>query len=223
MIEVNIDLTKLWAVSHLAAKTDVRYYLCGVGVEGTRHYTRLAATNGHILGMHAQALPPDFENKGCDFEEFIIPNEVIAQCKPVKSQPNIGTVLIKEVFDPEGREYVLRLWNGTLIPFVPVTGQFPNIRRVVPVGSAKLPKGANYAGGGAQFDPAYLALFVKVAKLLGDKDERIQMLFAGADKAIRIAIKDPGFIGVLMPQQASDQIDFEQPAWPDKGAEDAHP
>lgn len=225
-LEINVDTAKLYALAHLCAKADVRYYLCGVNVEATRTQTRLAATNGHIMGLHARAIPPDFDNKGVAFETVIVPRDLIERCKPVKGQPTIATILIERTpqIDPDeegnvvyNSTYQMRMWDGALFPFEPCVGKFPAIRRVIPQGAPKLAKGVTYGGVGAQFNPEYLALFVKVAKLLGDRDARIQMLFNGANASIRIACADNGFIGVLMPQVPSDSIDFDQPRWPDEG------
>lgn len=226
-MEIHIDLAKLQALQLLAGQNDVRPYLNGVYVEATATQTRLAATNGHIMGLHLQAIPPDFANKGVEWETLILPNEVIAKCKLQKGVSNIGTVLIDQTANPkwgagiEGEPltinaYTLRLWDGTLIPFKPCDGKFPDFRRVIPAASAT-------QGEGAQFNPAYLAQFVKAVKLLGDRDARIQMQF-NAEGPIRIACKDPAFIGVLMPQKAmlpKDGISFDQPTWPAAGADHA--
>lgn len=220
--EANIDLVKLQAIALFAAKADVRYYLNGVYVEATSSCTRLAATNGRIMGLHAKAIPADFTNTGTGFETFILPADVIAQCKPAKGLPNIGTVLVKEVFDPVGREYIMRLWNGVLIPFVPVAGNFPDLRRVIPVQGLN---GVVPDAPGAQFNADYLATFVKANKILGERDYSgtdLRITWAGEDNPMRIHFPDPHFIGVMMGKRETTSRPFKKnfDRWPDRGADE---
>lgn len=227
MIEINIDGTKLAAIALLASKNDTRFYLNGVYVEATATQTRLAATNGYYLGMHAKCNPLD-ANAGCEWETLILPPDLVAKCKPHKGTAvDICTVLIDERLSgdtSEGdqtrtRTYTMRLWDGTLIPFQPVQGVFPDIRRVVSNGTGD--------GLGAQFSPEYLMLFAKVAKALGDKNAGVGIGWNGPVGSMSIHVKDDGFAGVLMPVRKlwddvptdSDGYALRTTKWPEKGAD----
>lgn len=208
-IAINIDGRKLAAIAILAAKADVRYYLTGVYVEATATQTRLAATNGRYLGMHGKCNPLD-DNEGCEWETLILPPDVIAKCKPVKNTPSICTVLIggPQIGNLK-RIYTMRLWDGTLIPFDPIDGVFPDLRRVVPAMSP--------SGIGVQLNPEYLGLFVKVNKALGAKTPHfISLGFDGPEERVGVSLIDPDFVGVIMSMRG-DYVRGN--VWPDKGAD----
>jgi DNA polymerase III sliding clamp (beta) subunit (PCNA family) len=199
-IEINLDLTKLHAVALFAAKNGVRPYLNGVQVLATPTSTRLAATSGHSAGMHVKALPPDMENT--DTASVILPNELLAKCKPVRGAVNFATIMIG---DPHP-SWHLRLWDGALLPFAPLEGKFPDLGRIIPreqsvTGMAPL---------GINID--LLEPFAKAAKMLGDKAELVAFSWCGADKATRVHLTDPGFIGVVMGRQNMDDM-FTYTEW----------
>jgi DNA polymerase III sliding clamp (beta) subunit (PCNA family) len=192
MIEINIDLTKLHAVALFAAKNDARPYLNAVQVLATPTSTRLAATSGLSAGLHVKALPPDMENIGT--ATLILPNELIAKCKPARGAVNFATILIEDT------ACTLRLWDGTRIPFVPLESKFPDLGRIIPREQAVTgiaPLGLNIA---------LLESFAKAAKMLGDQSQLVAFSWCGIDKATRVHLKDPGFIGVVMGRHSMEDM-----------------
>lgn len=221
MIEINIDSKKLAAIALLASKADVRHYLNGVYVEATATQTRLAATNGHYLGLHAKCNPLDY-NAWCEWEALVIPNDVIAKLgKPSKTVSAICTVLIDTPNPFEGstkeadtKKYTLRTWDGVLIPFIPIDGKFPDLRRIVPKGSA--------SGVAVQVDAEYLTLFAKVNKTLGAAKPGFLSIGHHGDNMqgkVTIKLSDPYFVGVLMGVRNDEALHQTVLHWPDAGAD----
>ena len=71
-MQFSIKQSQLKAMLNLAAKQDIRFYLCGVFVEFNQQTTRLVATCGHKLGVfnhHSE------NNQGAG--SLIIPRSVI--------------------------------------------------------------------------------------------------------------------------------------------------
>lgn len=199
MFEVNIDLKKLIAINLLAAEPkDGRPHLCGVYVEATPTKTRIAATNGAMAGLHANANPLETNTVSKEtVTQFIIPSELIERLKPGKEVAPVCTVLI------DATDYTLRLWDGTRMPFKPVDGVYPDLRRVVPTEPA--------SGEACNFNVDMLATFMKVNKgMTGTKfPGSMELGFRGERNALTIKFPlESGFVGLLMPR-ASKAGDIE--------------
>lgn len=225
MISIHIDTVKLTAIALFAPKADIRRYLNGVYVEATSGHTRLAATDGLMMALHSHALPDaSFKNDGVEWETLILPLDAVAFCKPAKGMPNIATVLIERTArqginanddDALDMRYTLRLWDGRSMPFVPVPGKFPDLRRVIPQAMAD-------GAPGAQFNADMLNVFVKANKMLGEGTwggTNLRITWGGPSTALRIHLKDPHFIGVLMPRTDAASSPFEKnfDRWPAMG------
>lgn len=198
MTEINIDTDRLKAMRILAATGDIRYYLNGVCVEATASETRLLATDGSVAGFLRRCNPVD--NVNVEYEEFIIPNAVIDALPKNKGTQPIATVLIDkykgDTEEASGAGYTLRLWNGTLIPFQPEAGVFPDLRRVLPMSEGN--------GAGAQIDAELYMRFAKVNKALGSKEAgRVTLCHNGPENAMRVRLGSDDFVGVLMPWRAT--------------------
>lgn len=210
-IIIKINAKKLSAVALLAAKQDIRYYLCGVYVEATAAETRLAATNGHYAGLlrHANMEP----NEGVDWQTLIIPNEIVERVVAANKKIPRGFEPHCNVVIDGG--YSMHLWDQTVIPFKPLEGTFPDIRRITPVG-----KRSEIA---TAFDVDYMALFAKVNKALGAKHPTyINMGFNGPGEKIAITFGDEqrDFIGILMPIRSYACV---IKPWPHIGADAVEP
>lgn len=188
MIEIHLDTVKLWAMHLLAGQQDMRPFLNGVRIEANASETRMVATNGHIAGWLRQAGVDGAQNVCDGVMAFTVPNDIIERMKPGKVAVPAATVLI----DVEGA-YRMRLWDGTLIPFTPAAGTYPDHSRIRPQGETN--------GIGCQLNGEYLELFAKVNKLLtGARFPRsLQITFNGPTTAARVQFENyPAFFGVIM-------------------------
>lgn len=159
----------LQAMSILASKKDVRYYLNGVYVIGTADKVRFVATDGHILGLYLnEDLLPD-ENF-----DLIIPNEIIAKLEKNKEH---------ELSFVEGK------WQIDNLIFTPIDGKFPDYQRVLPR--------TEMTNEVAQFNPDFIARFQKVGKMLV-KNAVPTIAHNGTGSAL-VDIGLPNFVGVMMP------------------------
>jgi len=186
--QFTVSINALKGLDLLAGKQDIRYYLNGVNVEFSESCTRLVATNGHILGI--ENLTQNLVNTGAG--SLIIPSDIIKALKPVSKNADI--VQIKQIPNPYGSS--AKYWEidnyGTKITFCAVEGKFPDYARVV--------SGAKTSGQAAQYNPDYLATFLKAAKLLtGAKTPQIELMQNGQSSALINIVGLTSFIGVIMP------------------------
>lgn len=77
-------------------------------------------------------------------------------------------------------------------------GNFPDWRRVMPKASESTEHHAIAVSG------VYMSDFGKAAKLLGDKLQFVRMESTGKGAPIRITLREPSFMGVLMPMRDLD-------------------
>jgi DNA polymerase-3 subunit beta len=180
--QFTVSINALKGLDLLAGKSDIRYYLNGVNVEFSESCTRLVATNGHILGI--ENLTQNLVNTGAG--SLIIPSDIIKALKPVSK--NYDIVQIKQL---DYAHYEIDNY-GTKITFCAVEGKFPDYARVV--------SGAKTSGQAAQYNPDYLATFLKAAKLLtGAKTPQIELMQNGHSSALINIVGLTSFIGVIMP------------------------
>jgi DNA polymerase-3 subunit beta len=186
--QFTISINALKGLDLLAGKSDIRYYLNGVNVEFSESCTRLVATNGHILGV--ENLTQNLVNTGAG--SLIIPSDIIKALKPVGKNADI--VQIKEISNPYGS--CGKYWEidnyGVKTTFAGIEGKFPDYARVI--------SGAKTTGQAAQYNPDYLATFLKAAKLLtGAKTPEIEIMQNGHSAALINIVGLASFIGVIMP------------------------
>ena len=180
--QFTVSINALKGLDLLAGKSDIRYYLNGVNVEFSESCTRLVATNGHILGI--ENLTQNLVNTGAG--SLIIPSDIIKALKPVSKNADI--VQIKQI---DATHYEIDNY-GTKITFCAIEGKFPDYARVV--------SGAKTSGQAAQYNPDYLATFLKAAKLLtGAKTPEIEIMQNGHSAALINITGLASFIGVIMP------------------------
>jgi DNA polymerase-3 subunit beta len=182
--QFTISINALKGLDLLAGKQDIRYYLNGVNVEFNETTTRLVATNGHVLAI--QNLTQNLVNTGAG--SLIIPSDIIKALKPVSKNADIVQIKQTDAGHWEIDNY------GTKITFTALEGKFPDYARVV--------SGAKTSGLAAQYNPDYLATFLKAAKLLtGAKTPQIELMQNGQSSALINIIGLSGFIGVTMPMK----------------------
>ena len=178
MKAILIPVNVLKAMSILASKKDVRYYLNGVLVEANDQHTRLVATDGHILGVYQS---PETAHNDEAFS-IIIPNEIIAK---LDKKDNFLSN------DEKGN------WSIDGISFVPVDGKFPDYQRVLPR--------AEMTNEVAQFNPDFIVRFQKVGKLLA-KNAVPTIAHNGIGSAL-VDIGLPNFVGVMMPMRTEKPLE----------------
>jgi DNA polymerase-3 subunit beta len=180
--QFTVSINALKGLDLLAGKQDIRYYLNGVNVEFSEKCTRLVATNGHVLGI--ENLTQNLVNTGAG--SLIIPSDIIKALKPVSKNADIVQIKQIDTGHWEIDNY------GTKITFCAVEGKFPDYARVV--------SGAKTSGQAAQYNPDYLATFLKAAKLLtGAKTPEIEVMQNGHSAALINIVGLASFIGVIMP------------------------
>ena len=179
---MNLNIRLLKAAALAASKEQTRYYLNGVAVQAGPRGSFLVATDGHRLLAFRQSAddtPP---------VDIIIPADVIAG---IKLNKHVDDATLTRESDTHWRiEYC-----GTAISFAPIDGTFPDWRRVVP---------KETTGELAQFDPAYVGDFAKVAKALGTNAKAgVKISHNGGGPALVTFGDDIDGFGVLMPTRAN--------------------
>lgn len=172
-MRIILNTNVLQAMSILASKNDVRYYLNGVHIEATEKHLRFVATDGHILGIYQQEWTPDNLLDGEAFS-ITIPSEVISKAN--KKLPN---VLVCE----EGK------WQLDNLLFTPIDAKYPDYQRVLPR--------ADISNEVAQFNPDFIARFQKVGKALAKN--AVPVIAHNGTNSSLVDIGLPYFIGVMMP------------------------
>lgn len=161
----------LKAMSVLACKQDIRYYLNGVLVESNKNHTRLVATDGHLLGIYQIS---ETAHDDRDFS-IIIPNEIIAK---LDKKDNFLSCV-------DGK------WDIDGISFAPVDGKYPDYMRVLPAKPV--------SGETAQYNPELITRFVKCSKLLGGS-KYPAIAYNGQSSAL-VDIGIDKFLGIVMPMR----------------------
>ena len=180
-MQFTIKQSQLKAMLNLAAKQDIRFYLCGVFVEFNQTTTRLVATCGHKLGVLNH---PSEDNQGAG--SLIIPRDVI------ENLPKAGK------FDPEltiSSEDKEGFWKisaaGTQTIFGQIDGRFPDYRRVCDFKTS---------GEAANFNYEYMVQFLKVQHALsGSKTCTVNLYQNGTSGALVTLAGVDNFAGVIMP------------------------
>jgi DNA polymerase-3 subunit beta len=173
----------LKAMAVLASKQDIRYYLNGVLVESNGAYTRLVATDGHLLGIY-QIKETAHEDKAFS---IIIPNEIIAKLD--KRDNFLST-------NEHGN------WVIDGINFTPVDGKFPDYMRVLPTKPA--------TGEASQFNPELITRFVKCSKLLNGS--KLPTISHNGESSAFVDIGIDRFVGIVMPMRNPVTL-RETPSW----------
>ena len=171
MKAILLPMNSLKAMSVLASKQDIRYYLNGVLIESNKSYTRMIATDGHLLGIY------QIKETAHNDEEFsiIVPNEIIAKL--------------------DKRDNFLSCENGKWsidgMAFTPVDGKFPDYMRVLPTKPA--------TGESAQFNPELITRFAKCSKLLNGTKNPVIAHNGGSSALVDLGLDR--FVGVVMPMR----------------------
>ena len=203
---LTINARALKAAAICASTEETRFYLNGVNVETDAAGHTLTATDGHRLialrhahfGEHRR--PDDMV-----VPSFILPLHMIAKLKIGKRAPDYATL----TYD-DGK--LALSFDGLTIAGEAIQGTFPAARRVA--------YGAFHsedAGKPAQFNPAYIGDFGKVAEILkGSKPQSLTVLPNGLNPALIDfgPVEGVEAFGVLMPVRTSPSTLLgPMPAW----------
>jgi hypothetical protein len=180
-MEINVRYLKAAAI--VASKEETRYYLKGVAVQANEKGAFLIATDGHRLLAFRQT----GACYGGEPINIIIPSDIIAGLKVNKH------VEIAELTQDSDNKWRLE-YCGTSIVFAPIDGTFPDWRRIVP---------KETTGETAQFDPAYIGDFAKIAKALGCGGHCVKIAHNGGSPALVTFGDDIDGTGVIMPTRAN--------------------
>jgi DNA polymerase-3 subunit beta len=206
IITLTINARALKAAAICASTEETRFYLNGVNIETDAAGHTLTATDGHRLIAIRQAHAADNTTTEC--QSFILPLHMIAKLKIGKRAPDYATL----TYD-DGK--LALSFDGLTVAGEAIQGTFPAARRVA--------YGVFHnedAGKPAQFNPAYVGDFGKIAEVLtGTKPKAIQIITNGGNPALVdfIGSKDASGVegfGVLMPVRTSPSTLLgPMPAW----------
>jgi DNA polymerase III subunit beta len=180
-MELNLKLVK--AAALVTSKEETRYYLKGVAVQADAKGSYLIATDGHRLLAFCQSR----ECYGGEPVNIIIPADILAGIKLNKH------VEIAELTQESENRWRIE-YCGTAVTFAPIDGTFPDWRRIVP---------KETSGETAQFNPAYVGDFAKVAKALGRGEPCVKMAHNGQGLALVTFGDDIDGFALLMPTRAN--------------------
>jgi DNA polymerase-3 subunit beta len=181
---MQINVNYLKAAAIVASKEAVRYYLNGVAIQANDKGVFIVATDGHRACVFRQS------KTGTPLD-IIIP---LAAINALKTKED--TVELRKINDVQ---YMI----GN-IAFEPIDGTFPDWRRIVP---------KETSGEIAQFDPAYVGDFAKVAKAL-NKGASVLISHNGYSASLVSFGPDVDGFGLLMPKMRHGQVVVNTaPSW----------
>jgi len=200
-IKLSIPRNYLCAVSLFAAIKDVRFYLNAVCLEIGAKESRLIATNGHVCAvMKFEAEVEGFVSP----KQFIIPLEQAKKIR-IAGKGHVGpiNIVIEPVNEPSPEQFASLADGDSVTRFKLIDAKFPDYRRIFPK-SIDTPETA-------QFDPGYLMLFQKAAKILGKVDSVTPYVIHNGGSIASVSIGHDDFAGVIMPVRAAGRTDL--PRW----------
>jgi DNA polymerase-3 subunit beta len=184
-MDIQFDLTvnELKAFNLIANYKDAtRYYLQGINVQYLPETDKLCfvVTDGHRMMFKVISAP---EHMTSDFQSFIIPAATIKQVIIGLKGDDIVTFKNFTVNN-------VNTYKANNLEFSPVDGTYPDWRRIL---------NPTCKGEIAQFNPAYIGDFGKIAKLVGNKSGYIHIHHDDKSSPAFIDVGNPEYYCVLMP------------------------
>ena len=199
-VTIPINPTIIKALTHIAPKADVRYYLTGVLVDVMTRETRYVATCGALLVAVREVI--DDDEPARTPAQIIIPHAAAAALKPCKHITHSALTYSTE----PGAECRIDPTSTGAVVFVPIDGKFPSYARVFPMVAPSLAH--------AHFDARLVWAAERFAQdacgkgklglshiLPNGPTDRACVVFSGLDA-----------FGILMPRRADVDVD-SIPAW----------
>jgi DNA polymerase-3 subunit beta len=196
-MQFSILRKQLKAMSRIAAKSDIRYYLNGLHVVQDNRGTYIEATNGHMLG---RLLIDETPNAN--------PCSVILPLDSVKTLAATGKKGRETVcFTVDGVKISAINPQGETMIFQAIEGKFPDCDRVVPTLTS------DSGLEPSTYNPEYIAAFYDCAKDLGSscKGITVQIKQRGNDSGIVNIDSEPLFVGIIMPMREHASVNV--PTW----------
>lgn len=186
-IQFNLSVNELKAFNLIANHKDAsRPYLEGVNVQYLPETNKLCfvVTDGHRMMFKVTDAP---ENMTSDFQSFIIPAATIKQVIIGLKGDDIVTFKNFTVNN-------VNTYKANNLEFKPIDVQYgykyPDWRRIL---------NPTCKGEIAQFNPAYIGEFGKIAKLVGNKSGYIHIHHDDKASPAFIDVGNPEYYSVLMP------------------------
>ena len=196
-MQFSILRKQLKAMSRLAPKSDIRYYLNGLHVVQDNRGTYIEATNGHMLGRLLISETP-----------VTNPCSVILPLESIKTLAATGKKGSETVcFNVDGVKISAINPQGETMIFQAVEGKFPDCDRVVPT----LISDSSFEP--STYNPEYIQAFYDCAKDLGSTCNGItvQIKQRGNDSGIVNIDSDSLFVGIIMPMREHNTVNV--PTW----------
>lgn len=209
---ITLNARALKAAALCVGANETRFYLMGVFVETSVAGVTLTATDGHRLVAMNHAPIEDSPHDDAA-PSVIVPTHLIDKIKIGKRSPDYATLQIDSNCNPPK---LTLSFDNLIVVGDAVDGSYPAARRL-----AILAFNSPDAGKPAQFNPAYVAAFGKMAELMtGSKPNSITILPNGGSPALVdfIVDRDAGGVeafGILMPCRMSESkyAGKNIPAW----------
>jgi DNA polymerase III subunit beta len=198
-----------------AGDGDIRYYLNGVLLDlSTPGRAHLVSTDGHRLTALNLDQDVAIETENLDAwrdwkcggnpGQYIIPRETLEAVKPKKTGKIVFPLIVTitrtpDIPDPERPgvtiqgTFALTVEGQTTAAGVPIDGQFPDWKRILP---------RQVSGEVAQFNGDYVADCTKAAQLLNESKEAFATIAHNGNGPALINLSADAF-GVLMPMLAT--------------------
>lgn len=175
-LEITLQTAHLRALTHLAAKTDIRTQINGVQIEARRN-TVLVGSDGTVLGAIDTGVDSVY-----DFD-LLVPHTVLAVISKSKS-------LDVRFHSADGKTWAAHCGDGT-IAWLDKPSTYPDWRRVVP---------ATTSGVAQQFNAELIERFAKASAALGGKKVGCNVFIAhngGGLSALVTLVYCHQFIGAI--------------------------
>tara|TARA_Y100000114_G_C11754272_1_gene326026 strand:- start:819 stop:1487 length:669 start_codon:yes stop_codon:yes gene_type:complete len=192
-IQFNLTVNELKAFNLIANHKDAtRYYLQGINVQFIPETNKLCfvVTDGHRMIFKVTDAP---ENMTSDFQSFIIPATTIKQVIIGLKADDIVTFKNFTVNN-------VNTYKAGNLEFSPIDGDYPDWRRIL---------NPTCKGEIAQFNPAYIGDFGKIAKLIGNKSGYIHIHHDDKGSPAFIDVGNSEYFAVLMPIKSHLSYDLD--------------
>lgn len=199
MNTINVNPDYLRALTHICAKSDIRYYLNGVLLEIRPRETRYIATDGHRIAIIRDVVPDNEPDQGG--AAIIVPRDT---CKAAKrAMKNCPYVTMQ--YDAADQLAECHIDAAAVLTFKPIDGKFPDFTRVIP---------AQVDGKPGAFNWQYLADFNAMAATAFNAKMPVELYPNGKDACALVLSGANPFVGAIMPVRMNNPAQSPGlPAW----------